>query len=436
MKRVRPLPRRGRSRRGRRRGFLSGRIDPPTSTAASPPPGARRRRTAAGSVLARPDGPRAAVRQARQVALHGHAARSGLCRQRAVERRAGERGGAAEPRHPLRHGPSRRRCPRRSTRSARCSSTNVATSRCRRASPATSSASPCARRWSACARARRWRRCSLRTGSGRRTSSSRSSEPACRRRPRRRGSRRACAPSRFRTIWSAGARRPAPRRRASPLVVPGERRRRRARCARRRRRHAGMTLFRIAGLRDRLGGRRGARGAGGRGSCAGQKVKATLQADPSQTFEGELKEILPEVSSDDANAQGTVRGRQPRRQADAGDAAAARRRRAAERAPGRAVGSRHPHRQARGRHRAQRAGWLRTARRVLGADFGDDVEVARRAERRRPGRRQRTVPHRLGSALALGARQHGAPASAAAASTAARQRRTAASTTPKARSKA
>jgi Cu(I)/Ag(I) efflux system membrane fusion protein len=29
----------------------------------------------------------------------------------------------------------------------------------------------------------------------------------------------------------------------------------------------------------------------------GQKVKATLQADASQTFEGELKEILPEVST-------------------------------------------------------------------------------------------------------------------------------------------
>ena len=29
----------------------------------------------------------------------------------------------------------------------------------------------------------------------------------------------------------------------------------------------------------------------------GQKVKAALQADASQTFEGELKEILPEVST-------------------------------------------------------------------------------------------------------------------------------------------
>ena len=58
----------------------------------------------------------------------------------------------------------------------------------------------------------------------------------------------------------------------------------------------GTTLFRIAGLETvwavaevpevqavRLG--------------RGQKVRATLQADPSQAFEGELKEILPEVSS-------------------------------------------------------------------------------------------------------------------------------------------
>ena len=57
-----------------------------------------------------------------------------------------------------------------------------------------------------------------------------------------------------------------------------------------------MTLFRIAGLETvwavaeipEVQAVRLARG---------QKVKASLQADPSQTFEGELKEILPEVSS-------------------------------------------------------------------------------------------------------------------------------------------
>jgi Cu(I)/Ag(I) efflux system membrane fusion protein len=58
----------------------------------------------------------------------------------------------------------------------------------------------------------------------------------------------------------------------------------------------GMTLFRIAGLETvwavaevpEVQAVRLARG---------QKVKASLKADPSQAFEGELKEILPEVSS-------------------------------------------------------------------------------------------------------------------------------------------
>jgi Cu(I)/Ag(I) efflux system membrane fusion protein len=58
----------------------------------------------------------------------------------------------------------------------------------------------------------------------------------------------------------------------------------------------GTTLFRIAGLETvwavaEVPERQAAR------LTRGQKVKATLQADPSQTFEGELKEILPEVSA-------------------------------------------------------------------------------------------------------------------------------------------
>ena len=58
----------------------------------------------------------------------------------------------------------------------------------------------------------------------------------------------------------------------------------------------GMTLFRIAGL-DTVWAVTEVPEAQAARLSRGQKVKATLQADLSQTFEGELKEILPEVSS-------------------------------------------------------------------------------------------------------------------------------------------
>ncbi len=58
----------------------------------------------------------------------------------------------------------------------------------------------------------------------------------------------------------------------------------------------GMTLFRIAGL-DKVWAVAEVPEAQVVTLRRGQKVKAVLQADGSQTFEGELKEILPEVSS-------------------------------------------------------------------------------------------------------------------------------------------
>ena len=58
----------------------------------------------------------------------------------------------------------------------------------------------------------------------------------------------------------------------------------------------GMTLFRIAGLQTVWAVAEVPEAQAAR-LVRGQKVKATLQADPSQTFEGELKEILPEVST-------------------------------------------------------------------------------------------------------------------------------------------
>jgi len=58
----------------------------------------------------------------------------------------------------------------------------------------------------------------------------------------------------------------------------------------------GTTLFRIAGL-ETVWAVADVPEAQASRLRTGQKVKAALQADPSQTFEGELREILPEVST-------------------------------------------------------------------------------------------------------------------------------------------
>ena len=52
--------------------------------------------------------PGPALRQAGQVAVHGHAARAGVCGQRRRERRQRQPRCAAEPGHPDRDGPARR----------------------------------------------------------------------------------------------------------------------------------------------------------------------------------------------------------------------------------------------------------------------------------------------------------------------------------------
>ena len=58
----------------------------------------------------------------------------------------------------------------------------------------------------------------------------------------------------------------------------------------------GMTLFRIAGL-EKVWAVAEVPEAQAVRLARGQKVRAVLQADASQTFEGELKEILPQVSA-------------------------------------------------------------------------------------------------------------------------------------------
>ena len=58
----------------------------------------------------------------------------------------------------------------------------------------------------------------------------------------------------------------------------------------------GMTLFRIAGL-EKVWAVAEVPEAQAAHLAKGQKVKAALEADPTQTFEGELAELLPQVSS-------------------------------------------------------------------------------------------------------------------------------------------
>ena len=58
----------------------------------------------------------------------------------------------------------------------------------------------------------------------------------------------------------------------------------------------GMTLFRIAGL-EKVWAVAEVPEAQAAHLSKGQKVKAILEADPTQTFEGELAELLPQVSS-------------------------------------------------------------------------------------------------------------------------------------------
>jgi Cu(I)/Ag(I) efflux system membrane fusion protein len=58
----------------------------------------------------------------------------------------------------------------------------------------------------------------------------------------------------------------------------------------------GMTLFRIAGL-EKVWAVAEVPEAQAIRLLRGQKVKAVLQADASQTFDGELKEVLPQVSA-------------------------------------------------------------------------------------------------------------------------------------------
>lgn len=58
----------------------------------------------------------------------------------------------------------------------------------------------------------------------------------------------------------------------------------------------GMTLFRIAGL-DKVWAVAEVPEAQAGRLARGQKVKASLQADPSQSFDGELTELLPQVNA-------------------------------------------------------------------------------------------------------------------------------------------
>ena len=136
-----------------------------TATPPRAPARPRRPRRAQGAVLVRPDGADAEVRQARQVAVHGHAAGAALRRRRRRRRRhAGTLAVSTQAQQALglRLATVEKRADRRgaSTPWARCSSTSATSASCRRAPPASSSASTRARRATWSPPARRWSTCS------------------------------------------------------------------------------------------------------------------------------------------------------------------------------------------------------------------------------------------------------------------------------------
>ena len=217
-----------------------------------------------------------------------------------------------------------------------------------------------------------------------------------------------CARCPSRRSWCARARRAARPRLGTRSVAPVRRRRGRAGRARRRGRLAGHDAVPHRRPGEGLGGGRGAGGAGGAPDARARRSRRCFQADASQTFNGEMKEILPQVNAQHAHAAGPLRGRQQGRQA---------------RCPGCCCACRWPARRA-SRLVVPSEAVIRTGTRavaIVRKDNGSfeprEVEARRgpgrrprgdaRADRRRPGGRQRPVPGRLGGAPALGARQHG-----------------------------
>ena len=177
-----------------------------------------------------------------------------------------------------------------------------------------------------------------------------------------------------------------------------------------------MTLFRIAGL-EKVWAVAEVPEAQAVRLARGQKVKAVLQADASQTFDGELKEILPQVSASTRTLQARFEVDNKGGKLDARDAAAPAGRRAAS---VRAWWCRRKPSSAPARARwpscARTTARSSRAKSTLGADLGDDARSRRRAARRRPGRRQRPVPHRLRGAPAVGPGSMARPAGCAPAS--------------------
>ena len=123
----------------------------------------------------------------------------------------------------------------------------------------------------------------------------------------------------------------------------------------------GMTLFRIAGL-EKVWAVAEIPEAQAVRLQRGQKVTAVLQADASQTFNGELKEILPQVSANTRTLQARVEVDNRAGRVDAGHAAAPAGGRPCRVAAGGAGRSCDPHRPAGGRHRSQGRRPLRAAR--------------------------------------------------------------------------
>ena len=138
-----------------------------------------------GVVLARPDGAGPEIRQARQVAVHGHATGARLRRWRRRRGRGRDQSArAAEPRRAHRGGQNGERFRRPSRPSAAWPTTSAMWRSCKRAATASWNDSMCVRRSTRCARASRWPSSTFPIGWQRRRNTCPRSGSARNRRPR------------------------------------------------------------------------------------------------------------------------------------------------------------------------------------------------------------------------------------------------------------
>src|SRR5436305_12383301 len=358
-----------------------------------------------GAVLARPDGSGHALRQARQIAVHGHAARARVRRRSRRLRRQGEPDGPAEPRHPDRDGEARRGLVlfRRGGHGAvRRAAQRGRADAGRRLHRAPGGAGADGARAQGPAAGHRVR--ARLAGAAERAAGARARWRDAR--PHRRGTR---AHARDVDTRVADSTKREGRHRAGPVHARRTGRRRGGR-ARRARGCGGVARHDAVSHRRPREGLGGGGSAGGPGGAAGARPESEGGAPgrPGTRLRRRAEGDPSSGQREHAHLAGPLRGRQQGGQAHARNAAAAAGGRPGRHAPRRAVRGRHPHGQPCGGHRAQAGRQLRAARGAARRRPGRRRGGGARALRGGPGGGERPVPHRLRGPAEIGSRHDGA----------------------------